>query len=130
MAYRGVPKNPAWLDPDRDLSTASRTTKIAYDYWQRIQTQTPPWHHTEVDKVSALYKRAEALGMHVDHIVPLRSPIVCGLNCYANLQLLPPEVNLSKSNHMWPGHPCEPQELPLDLPLPDWLVNPQLRLPL
>lgn len=122
MAYRGVPKQPPWLDPNRDLSQASRTTCIAYEYWSNIQRAVPKWY--EADKVSALYKRADRLGVHVDHIVPLRSPIVCGLHCYDNLQLLPEKANLSKSNHMWPDHPCEP----MTLDLPEFLFNPQLSL--
>lgn len=47
----------------------------------------------------------DALGepFHVDHAVPLRSKIVCGLHTHTNLQVLPGVDNIRKSNRVWPG---------------------------
>ncbi len=37
-----------------------------------------------------------------DHIVPLNSPLVCGLHWWANLQLMLIEENNVKANFFWP----------------------------
>ena len=63
----------------------------------------PKWADHEA--IERIYERAKSMGMHVDHIVPLQSPVVCGLHCEANLQLLPPEENWSKHNKHWPDMP-------------------------
>ena len=67
-------------------------------------------YHSEVvirkDPVSAM-QRTKAIGFqwHVDHIVPLQSPIVCGLHTIENLQVIPGALNLAKGNRMWPQMP-------------------------
>jgi hypothetical protein len=61
---------------------------------------TPPWSEKEL--IEKVYLKASDYGAHVDHIVPLKSDVVCGLHVWANLQLLPPTDNISKGNRSWP----------------------------
>ena len=67
---------------------------------------TPPWAADEFEvfflqeiyKLSSLRESATGFKWHVDHIIPLLNPEVCGLHCSSNLQLIPAFQNLSKGN--------------------------------
>lgn len=63
----------------------------------------PPW--AELDKIKTVYSKAMEYNFEVDHIVPLQSELVCGLHCWANLQLLDRTINRSKGNRSWPDMP-------------------------
>lgn len=64
---------------------------------------TPAW--ADKAAINEIYKHATEAGLHVDHIVPLRSRIVCGLHVEYNLQPIPPHENHIKSNRYWPDMP-------------------------
>lgn len=63
----------------------------------------PAW--VDESLIKTVYEKARGLGGHVDHIVPLSSKLVCGLHCWDNLQILPPEMNQIKNNSEWPDMP-------------------------
>jgi len=66
------------------------------------QNATPAWANRffiqEAYHLAKLRTKMTGFAWHVDHIVPLKSPVVCGLHCEANLQVIPAVVNLSKGN--------------------------------
>lgn len=64
---------------------------------------TPRWAND--DAIRRIYDAAAENGLSVDHIVPLKSKIVCGLHCEANLQLIPLADNILKNNRHWPDMP-------------------------
>lgn len=70
---------------------------------------TPAWANGFfIEEAYALAKlRTKKLGYHwhVDHIVPLQSPLVCGLHVEHNLQVIPGILNYRKSNRRWPDMP-------------------------
>lgn len=70
---------------------------------------TPAWVRKDQLRkpymLADILTRATGSPWHVDHIVPLVSPLVCGLHCPANLTVIPGAENVRKNNRYWPDMP-------------------------
>ena len=91
LAGRSVP----WIDNSPKAS-----------YIRRIVMSAPPWVRREDlralnDKRKALEKE-NGRAYHLDHIVPLSHPRVCGLTAPWNLWIIPAKPNMSKGNAWCP----------------------------
>ena len=60
---------------------------------------TPKWANLKA--IAEFYKNCPK-GYHVDHIIPLRNKLICGLHVLENLQYLPATENMRKSNRFTP----------------------------
>lgn len=60
----------------------------------------PKW--ADKDAMKEIYKASRESGLHVDHIIPINHPMVCGLHVENNLQLLSPKENQEKRNKFDP----------------------------
>ena len=100
---------PEWLTvpPGEDAKLSYR---IAWRYWSKLWTAIPPWAKRE--DIAPIYRRAHEMRefgrkVHVDHVIPLRGTLVCGLHCKENLAIITEQENYGKSNHTWPDMPYE-----------------------
>lgn len=70
---------------------------------------TPSWANPffieEAYHLAKLRSEMTGFAWHVDHVVPLKSRIVCGLHVEHNLAVVPAPYNLSKGNRHWPDMP-------------------------
>ena len=64
--------------------------------------------YADLEAIKKIYRTAQILSkmtgvnMSVDHIIPLRSKLVCGLHHQDNLQIIPAKENSKKSNKFTP----------------------------
>lgn len=92
------------LEKFRDWSAKNpgKTAALRAQRRAEIARATPPW--ADRFAIHAKYKecakvtKATGVPHHVDHIVPLRGKLVCGLHVANNLQVIPAAINMSKSN--------------------------------
>lgn len=105
-------ENAEKVKADRKAYAAANPHKIREQRARREASKiraTPEW--ADVTAMRKVYEEAafrrEIVGgeWHVDHIVPLRSKLVCGLHNQFNLQVLPGDENIAKSNRHWPDMP-------------------------
>lgn len=88
-----------WVDQNKH-----KTSEYCMHRYARKKAATPPWYEKEKDQILEIYAQARQLTEQtgiphqVDHIVPLRGTMVCGLHCLANLQILTKTENIKKKN--------------------------------
>jgi hypothetical protein len=98
-------KKWASANPDkvrRRMSLWKKSNRQICTYWENSRrakklNATPKW--ADLKKIKEMYINCPS-GYHVDHIVPLNHPLVCGLHVHWNLQYLPASENLKKSNKL------------------------------
>ncbi|XYI33445.1 hypothetical protein MNJPNG_14965 [Cupriavidus oxalaticus] len=95
----------------RRVSRRTRTAASEHNA-RRRRGQTiamPCW--ADIDRIRDVYARSHDCTLrtgvrhHVDHIVPLFNPLVCGLHVEWNLQILTAAENIRKHNRTWPDMP-------------------------
>jgi hypothetical protein len=108
-------RNRLWRSKNKDKLVQARKLKYQANKGDYIAAankrhadklqRTPSWLTQEhLDQIKDIYAHARDCEVvtgdkyHVDHIVPLRGENVSGLHVPWNLQVLPAEVNLAKSN--------------------------------
>lgn len=80
-------------------------------YIESVLRSMPPW--VSIGALRGLQEQARWLSVmsgvehHLDHIVPLNHPRVCGLTVPWNLRIVPAKVNMARGNTWCP----EQQEL-------------------
>lgn len=71
---------------------------------RRVRLATPPWVKTK--EIAGFYKMAqrvsECTGIPhvVDHIIPIKHKLLCGLNVPTNLRVIPAIINSRKQNKL------------------------------
>lgn len=104
----GANSSPEYLAQWRENNKA----RIAvYDRQRRDKTKqaTPKWANLVVMewiyRGAIEYSKVTGVPHQVDHIIPLKSPLVCGLHVESNLRIIPATENLKKGNRHWPDMP-------------------------
>lgn len=90
-----------WRERNRDWYLA-RSAQYAAARRTIVKRATPAWANKffigEIYHLSQLRSKYLGVPHDVDHIVPLQSPVVCGLHVEHNLRVVPRRENIRKGN--------------------------------
>jgi hypothetical protein len=99
-------KNAEWERLNSDKAAAKQARRRSQKH-----LATPRWADpVAIFSYYALAKdltKKTGVKFSVDHMVPLRSPLVCGLHVENNLQVIELSRNSAKRNRFWPDMPEE-----------------------
>ncbi len=101
-----------WLEKLEALPIKNRNQRKTIRYYRNLFRATPEWltaEHKTYMRLFAAY--AHERGLEVDHIVPLKSDLVCGLHVPWNLQAICRQDHNKKGNLWWPDSPFEQSRL-------------------
>ena|ERR1700756_5292550 len=94
---------------DWQRKNPERVRAAVYARREKVKQATPGWAASAEIRLAQMYAKAwsAATGVlhHVDHVVPLISPVVCGLHVWANFAIVPAVTNMAKTNKTWPHMP-------------------------
>ena len=106
-----------WIDPEERAATIARAAankqarfaadpayKRAFNLWgsTKRRTRIPPWVSI-TDFLPICRKAVKAgPGYVLDHIIPLKHPLVCGLHVPSNLRVVLRAANVRKGNSFTP----------------------------
>lgn len=109
------PKDPTASLRAKKAWKARNPHRVAEDKIARLlhaKQATPTWADrdliADLYTLARVYREETPVFAHVDHVVPLRSKIVCGLHSQHNLTCLPHDENIRKGNRVWPGSTGDP----------------------
>lgn len=120
MSYQINKTEPPWMKGgfDEERAKVDRNYLLRWNYFYYLFRAWPQWavYPELYSRVYSECKRLRNRGrdVEVDHIVPLRSKLVCGLHVPWNLQIITAKENLKKSNKWWPDGPFEQTTLPVE----------------
>ena len=90
-----------YLAAGRKWKRRNRHKMALFESARRAYTKkaTPLW--ADKGLMTDMYAEASYFGLEIDHIIPLKSKIVCGLHWEGNFQLLTKSENSRKGNRLW-----------------------------
>lgn len=89
----------------------NKSLNVSYNkvYRGKKFSATPVWANLffmqEAYALAALRTKITGSVWEVDHIVPIKSKLVCGLHCETNLRVITFAENRTKGNYYWPDMP-------------------------